>query len=191
MIETRKMRFTICRHWSITNKDSAYCIGKNWSILTMQELPSELILHIFTYCEAKTLCSARRVCKTWKEQADSQILWKMLTLRDFGEPEKKITDWKQWYIELMKGQFSKEFVKPKLKPNLSGTYKFKLVLVGDAKIGKKTFLKKIKNSELIKRPDPKRNPFDLFHVYRSTSKLENASITLEIWNTPGDPAYER
>ena len=82
-------------------------------------------------------------------------------------------------------------IKPKLKPNLSGTYKFKLVLVGDAKIGKKTFLKKIKNSVLIKRPDPKRNPFDLFHVYRSTSKLENASITLEIWNTPGDPAYER
>jgi len=47
-------------------------------------LPLELSTRIFSYLEARDLCTAAQVCKRWKEVSEDDALWKAVYVRAFG-----------------------------------------------------------------------------------------------------------
>lgn len=47
-------------------------------------LPLELSTRIFSYLDARDLCTAAQVCKRWKEVSEDDALWKAVYVRTFG-----------------------------------------------------------------------------------------------------------
>ena len=43
-----------------------------------QSLPNEILIHIFKYLSAHTLCHVSQVCRLWNYSASAPILWKLL-----------------------------------------------------------------------------------------------------------------
>lgn len=69
------------------------------------EFTSDSMQHVFLFLNHKRLRRMRVVCKTWRDAADGEILWKQLYIRRFGKPlhDEKTTlpPWKK----LFKQQF--------------------------------------------------------------------------------------
>lgn len=51
-------------------------------------LPLELSTRVFSYLDAKDLCTAAQVCKRWKELSEDDALWKAVYIRTFGSSAK-------------------------------------------------------------------------------------------------------
>ena len=64
------------------------------------DLPSNCILHIFSYLDPLDLSKAGEVCKQWKTLSDQEVLWKQLNLEFFNDQIAKPPEigWKKWAI---------------------------------------------------------------------------------------------
>ncbi|XP_067936964.1 F-box only protein 4-like [Watersipora subatra] len=54
--------------------------------LSVSDLPDDILLHVFSFLDALSLCKVRRVCKRWNHLSTDEILWK----------HKLLTDVKSW-----------------------------------------------------------------------------------------------
>jgi len=63
-------------------------------------LPNEAILLIFSHLQVNDLFQARRVSKEWCIFADDNLIWKSLTLCDFGLSKMYGSTWKETYYYL-------------------------------------------------------------------------------------------
>lgn len=80
---------TIKEHYDMKQGESAFGV-----------LPNEAILIIFSYLEVNDLFQARLVSRDWCSFADDNLIWKSLTLCDFGIEGMYGSTWKETYSYL-------------------------------------------------------------------------------------------
>jgi len=80
---------TFSEHFNLKMGESAFNV-----------LPNEAILIIFTFLDVDDLFQARRVSKDWCGFADDNLIWKSLTLCDFGLHDMYGNTWKETYSYL-------------------------------------------------------------------------------------------
>jgi hypothetical protein len=68
------------------------------------QIPSDCLFNVFTFCSAEMIAFILPVvCKTWKQIAAEQLLWKQICFRDWpilNESDKQDTNnilWKEFY----------------------------------------------------------------------------------------------
>lgn len=65
------LRLSTSKELAIINQDSFLLLRIDF----LTKLPFELVLRILSFCDAKTLCMASRVCKTWMTLANDDWIW--------------------------------------------------------------------------------------------------------------------
>lgn len=74
-------------------------------VVHISDLPLELLLHIFTFLDAKNLCEVSKVSSVWRKLSQDNTLWKRLVYQQMKEKNKNFhliknscIPWKQLYI---------------------------------------------------------------------------------------------
>jgi len=84
-------------------------------------LPYKVVLLIFSFLDAKSLCRSSLVCKSWKKMSKTNVLWKDLVKRRWALDEREtIKNWKKSYQHRLR--FFKE---EKLPTSGCGTFTFR------------------------------------------------------------------
>jgi F-box/WD-40 domain protein MET30 len=65
------LRLSTSKELSIINHNSFLLLRIDF----LKKLPFELVLRILSFCDAKSLCQASRVCKTWMKLANNDWIW--------------------------------------------------------------------------------------------------------------------
>jgi len=76
----------------------------------IHDLPSEVMVFLFSFMEVKDINNVRLVCKTWKEFADCPRIWRQLCIEDFNVCSSEPAtfnyhslhgkDWRKTYVDL-------------------------------------------------------------------------------------------
>jgi len=94
-----------------TNRELSKVQGTNWCLKSQQEhnmevFSMEILLHVFSFLDAKSLCTASRVCKAWYQISQDRSLWKALLAKPkvtqlYSDQLIPLKDnWKTLYSEL-------------------------------------------------------------------------------------------
>jgi hypothetical protein len=67
---------------------------------SIQQLPDELLLHIFSFLQASDLLEVELTCHQWKNLAEEETLWKSLYVRYFKVIEPVVETYKESYFRL-------------------------------------------------------------------------------------------
>jgi hypothetical protein len=75
------------------NKNAVSSSPTQLAVSSIEQLPDELLLHIFSFLQASDLLKVELTCHQWKNLAEEEILWKSLYQQYFKmiEPVVKLT----------------------------------------------------------------------------------------------------
>lgn len=96
------------------------------ALVSINELPENILLEVFTHVPARHLLRCRRVCSLWRDLIDVATLWKRKSLRkgfiteDWNEP---VADWKIFFFlcSLRRNLLRNPCAEGGLLPSLPGT----------------------------------------------------------------------
>jgi hypothetical protein len=66
----------------------------------LTSLPQELLCNVSRHLALEDVLRMRRVCKHTQGSIDRCTAWQQQYHRLYGEPQKKVTDPQQWFIQL-------------------------------------------------------------------------------------------
>ncbi|MBS4165780.1 hypothetical protein NEOC65_000850 [Neochlamydia sp. AcF65] len=69
---------------------------------SIERLPDELLLHIFSFLQASDLLEVELTCHQWKNLAEEEILWKSLYQQYFKMIEPAAETYKEDYFRMSK-----------------------------------------------------------------------------------------
>nr|WP_166154229.1 F-box protein [Neochlamydia sp. AcF84]NGY94223.1 hypothetical protein [Neochlamydia sp. AcF84] len=70
------------------------------AVCSIEQLPDELLLHIFSFLQASDLLEVELTCHQWKNLAEEETLWKSLYVRYFKVIEPVGDTYKESYFSL-------------------------------------------------------------------------------------------
>ncbi|WP_044882050.1 F-box protein [Neochlamydia sp. EPS4] len=84
------------------NKNAVSSFPPQLAVSSIEQLPDELLLHIFSFLQASDLLEAELTCHQWKNLAKEEALWKSLYVRYFKVIEPVGETYKESYFRLSK-----------------------------------------------------------------------------------------
>ncbi|BBI16693.1 F-box protein [Neochlamydia sp. S13] len=70
------------------------------AVCSIEQLPDELLLHVFSFLQASDLLEVELTCHQWKNLAKEETLWKSLYVRYFKVIEPVVETYKESYFRL-------------------------------------------------------------------------------------------
>ncbi|KIC75386.1 hypothetical protein DB41_HN00180 [Neochlamydia sp. TUME1] len=84
------------------NKNVASSSPTQLAVSSIEQLPDELLLHIFSFLQASDLLEVELTCHQWKNLAEEEILWKSLYQQYFKMIEPVGETYKEDYFRMSK-----------------------------------------------------------------------------------------
>jgi hypothetical protein len=85
---------------SDNNKNAVSSSPTQLAVSSIEQLPDELLLHIFSFLQASDLLEVELTCHQWKNLAEEETLWKSLYVRYFKVIEPVVETYKESYFRL-------------------------------------------------------------------------------------------
>jgi hypothetical protein len=82
------------------NKNAVSSSPTQLAVSSIEQLPDELLLHIFSFLQASDLLKVELTCHQWKNLAEEETLWKSLYQRHFKVIEAGGETYKESYFRL-------------------------------------------------------------------------------------------
>ncbi|KIC75354.1 hypothetical protein DB41_HO00020 [Neochlamydia sp. TUME1] len=82
------------------NKNAVSSFPTQLAVSSIEQLPDELLLHIFSFLQASDLLEVELTCHQWKNLAEEEILWKSLYQRYFKVSELVGETYKEDYFRM-------------------------------------------------------------------------------------------
>ncbi|BBI16691.1 F-box protein [Neochlamydia sp. S13] len=86
------------------NKNAVSSFSPQLAVSSIEQLPDELLLHIFSFLQASDLLEVELTCHQWKNLAEEETVWKSLYVRYFKVIEPVGKTYKESYFRMSKAE---------------------------------------------------------------------------------------